>query len=687
MNPSTSIHFVYSAWWLLPIVAVAAVAVWFMYQGAHPFSRWQKLLLGGLRFLSIFIVGNGLLKPYFAYDKQLIQQPTLAIMQDVSVSMQGHDSLAATQQMAAIKQALRQGLDPSFRLSWIPFHARVLPPQDTLPLDGQSTNIGQALEHSLQTYAMQNLQAVLLLSDGQHNSGIHATGVAASYSTPILPIAFGDTAQRVALQIQDLFYNEHCQEGSRFPIEVAAQAQGLAGQQIEIRLTDSHKQLCAHKKINITQDKMAVGTTFMIDAKNTGLQQYTVELRAIGHAQVGQQQNFYVEVAARSQRILLIGHHPHPDMGAIASALRQQEGRQVEVLTLSEIPQQLGAYDLIILHGLPASDGRSRGLLQEVERSHAALWIITTPTSYFPALNKLQESWHFPTYIKTFSAVRGQINTAFSLFHAPKELWPQQLPALWHPQADIQQRKHSYTLLQHGHRALISFAYQGGKKLSLWQAHGWWRWRLAYYRQHQHYQGFNSLINKTATFLLNGQNSELFQLQHRLLYEASAPIVWEARLQNPALEAVSDASVEIHLKDATNKRYKFALSPEGAGRYSLNLSQLKAGTYSYKAQALLQDTSLTIAGHFAIQNNPKEHSDGQCNLPLLQSLATQSDGALFFPEQIEALIDQLNNKMTPQAIYQYVEQITQWIDLYWLLIAALALLCAEWLLRRYWGSY
>ncbi len=690
------LHFTYSPWWIIAIIIVAVVSVWLLYRRKtqKTYSVWQQVLLGSLRFLALFILGIGLLKPYFAYDKKHIQKPYIAVLQDVSASMQGQDSLTNTQQLQAVSQRLKEDINTNFELQMLPFDYQPLSPTDSLALEGEGTDIGQALQYTFQKYSLHNLQAVVLLTDGQHNIGQSPVAIAQQYVTPVFSVAFGDTIPQTGIKLQNLFYNEHSRQNSRFPVEVEAQAIGLKGATVEAALYFENKKI-AHSTHKITQDKAAIAARFMVEATKAGLQTYKLQLQPV--FQTAQDietvtQGFFIDIAPSTQKILVLGHHPHPDLNAIATALRHQEGRQVEVRTLSsQTTKDLSQYNLVVLHGLPSTDQASNKLFQHPHWRQTALWVITTPSTYFGALNKLQKSWKSPDYIKNFTALKGKAVADFGLFHLPEAFNPQTWPALWYPQARITALRQDYPLLVAADKEqnipLISFAYQGQQKLSLWQGYGLWQWRLHDYKTHESHQVFNTLINKTADFLLSGHGNELFQLQHRLIYEPNESIMWEARLMNPNLEPVSDAQIEIELSDSQGKTYTYAFSPKGKGSYGLDLSHLKPDAYSYKATATGKTDSKALSGHFAINKSNKEQQNTEANLPLLRNLAQVSGGQVFFPHQTANLLEVLNHQQNIKPTYQYLEHITQWIDLYWFLIIALLSLSIEWLLRRFWGGY
>lgn len=684
------IHFTYSSWWLLPIALAAIAGVYALYSSNRQshFNRWQLCLLGSLRFLSIMLLGMGLLKPYFSYDKEIIQKPTIAILKDYSASMQGKDSLANIQLLEQLSHEIEKEIAKDITLATVPFHQSTPLSAENIAMDGNSTNIGKAIQYTYNKYSFHNLQAIVLISDGQHTAGLSPLAVAKQCNMPIFSVAFGDTNQFQGIIVQNLFYNEHSRQGSKFPIEIELQATGLEGTEINIALYNAGKCI-AQQQQSIKKNKIAFTQHFMVEAKHKGLQKYELKLNVLNTKLDSVQETFYVNISPFEQHILLLGHHVHPDLNAIASALRSQDGRTVDVHTLPNIPQHIDHYQLIILHGLPSADIASTQLLQAIKKHKNNLWIFCTPSTYFAKLNELQNTWQFPNYVKNFKPQTAIFNTEFSLFHLPKATKNANIEPIWFAQMPLTNKKHSYPLLLDlkTKQTLVRFAFQDQQKLCLWQGYDLWKWRLQVFQKEDSHNTFNRLINSTADFLLSGKQQGLFQVQHKLIYKQSELANIKAHLMNANMEAINDADIEIYLQDSKNKAYTLAFSPQGKGVYSLDISHLPPEVYNYTAKVSNNAKQLQTKGHFAIQGDRKELQNKHANIVLLKEISQQTGGRLFYPSELQTLIKSLNEHPRIHSNLQYLEQVSPWIDIIWFLVSSLVCLSLEWLLRKFLGTY
>ncbi len=208
----------------LLLAACAALAVWMVIavyrkegSALHPLSRWSLI---GLRLLLLAGVLVMLLEPVLVFRKTEFVPSNLLILSDTSGSMDLQDAYVDVAQAARISTALklngdslqqktrRQLIDLALNPSAIKrlecggdrivhrhdFAARLLPPTTQPMTDTSGTAIGVAIRQAIAAYQGQPIAGILLVSDGQNNTGeapVKAAEYAAAAGVPIISLAVG----------------------------------------------------------------------------------------------------------------------------------------------------------------------------------------------------------------------------------------------------------------------------------------------------------------------------------------------------------------------------------------------------------------------------------------------------------------------------------------------------------------
>ena len=109
--------------------------------------------------------------------------------------------------------------------------------------------------------------------------------------------------------------------------------------------------------------------------------------------------------------------------------------------------------------------------------------------------------------------------------------------------------------------------------------------------------------------------------------------------------------------------------------------------YTYRARTTYNGKEFTDQGRFSIQEIQLESFDLEARHNVLFSLSDQRGGKMFQPNNLENLSQEILNKAEIKPIvYQNVES-SPLIHLKWLFPILLLLISAEWIIRRYHGSF
>ncbi|MBN1910444.1 MAG: VWA domain-containing protein, partial [Pirellulales bacterium] len=169
----------FSVWTMLAVAVVAVgLAGWFYRRAFGALRPWQRWTLFGLRALAIGLVVLLLFRPVLSYTESLEERSALVVLLDTSASMSiADDPSGATRLDQARRQieAWREKLDNLFDFHLVAFSDQARPVDDprtlpTLAADSKATSLTAALRAGAAQAPAESIEALILLSDGQHNT-------------------------------------------------------------------------------------------------------------------------------------------------------------------------------------------------------------------------------------------------------------------------------------------------------------------------------------------------------------------------------------------------------------------------------------------------------------------------------------------------------------------------------------
>ena len=167
---------------------------------------------------------------------------------------------------------------------------------------------------------------------------------------------------------------------------------------------------------------------------------------------------------------------------------------------------------------------------------------------------------------------------------------------------------------------------------------------------------------------------------------ANEDVVFDAELYNESYELVNDAEVSIVLKNQDGREYPFSFSPTNQ-KYYLNAGKLEVGEYSYIATVNYAGKALKETGTLSVLPIDVEGNNLQANFGLMQELSRQGGGTVYFPNQMEEIMNELDSREDITSVSYSQIKLSELINLKWIFFLILGLLALEWLVRKRNGSY
>lgn len=685
--------------WLAPLcLLLGAGCAWWLYHGSTVRNGWSARTawaLGCLRAVAIALIAFFLLEPLVRISLREVRKPVVVVAHD------GSSSLLATGDTVALRTAyaerlrkLADALGDKFEVRPFTYGGAVTEGLDFTQQEG-NTDIDQLFRAVYDRFAGTDLGAVVVDGDGIYNRGRDPLLAAERMGVPVFAVALGDTTVYPDLQLRDVDHNRITYLGNDFPLLVRVKADHLKGRTSRVTVTKAGKEIVA-KDIPITGDPFFVEVPLMIKADASGLQRYTVSLRAIEgeSTTANNSQDVFVDVLDDRRKVLVLEKSPHPDVAAIREAMRGMEGYAVEVHTAADFNGKPAAYDLIVLHQLPAPDVPMQALIQEIEAKDIPTWTILGQATDLRQAEAIAGGIDIKGGGGSYTDAQAAMDGTFSLFNLdPEDVRAYgRFPPLQVPFAQYALERSATALMTQriGSVAtpypLFAFRSQTARRTAVTCGEGLWRWRLADMQQHNTTAHFDKLVRQTMQFLALKQDKSRFRVKTAREYAENEKVGMDAELYNANYEPVNATEASITLKDEAGRELAYTFSPTGTG-YHLDAGLLPAGRYTWNAGATLEGERLTAKGEFLVKPLVAERISTVADHGLWQRIAARTGGIAVTPDGMERIAEAMEQRPELKARSYVHDTFSDLIGLRWLFLPILVLLAAEWAIRRRKGSY
>ena len=712
--------FGYSPWLLLLCIAVAGGLTYWTYRATVPsLNAGRRVLLGGLRFLALALICFLLFEPVLQRFQSTERPPVLAVLVDDSQSMQ---VVTAGDTSAARPDAARTSVRPVvdvFQDEAMPGTARFFGVggasralsgsiTDSLRFDGARTDLASGLQTVPENLRDENLGGIVLVSDGQYNTGQNPLRVADRSPVPVHTVTVGDTTRLRDLRIRSVTTNDRAYLNSSVPVRVTLSVTDGPGRPVPVTLEQSGRTL-DQRPARLPSGTGEVSVDLTFEPKQAGLQQLTVRVPELSGEVTARNnaQSASLRVLESKRQVLLLSAAPSPDVSALRRVYEQTADTEVTARiptpegTFLEgpLPDDLSPFDVVVLAGFP-----SPSVPDDVVQRVATLIDDGTPALFFLDRQTDLTAWteHFDEVLparpdattSSFSeasfriAEGAQQHPVFRIEDAEGALFerlpPLQIPTSeWSPTPDAQVLGTAATTSA----PLLVLRRRAGLRTAAFLGSGVWRWALL----PSELQAADPLWPGLASNLVRWASTEEDDSPVRVRPTASTfggteAVSFTGQVYNESMQPVSDAAVEVTVTDSTGTEYPYTMDSAGQGRYTLEVGTLPEGTYQYEAQARLGDTELgTDQGEFSVAPLRIEYQAPRADAVFMRQLASRAGGTAYTPQTVDQLPTDLSdqNSFSSEVVRQSSEAELWRTSLF--LIAILALLASEWTLRKFFG--
>ena len=683
--------------WFIPLCMLAGIAygaILYYRNTQDELPTSLKKWLFALRSIAVFFIAFLLLGPMIKNAAYKNVKPIVAIATDASLSMNNALNVQQQQHLFDEIKKLDETLSSRFDIQYLTFGSTVLnQPCDSFYMP--STNMGNLFDVVDAQYKHSNLGAVVVISDGINNEGKDPIYAATPVEASIYTVGVGDTTQIMDLSIANVVYNKNTYKGNYFPVQVMLQGQMASGAKTNI-IVKHNDRIIEERPVNINSNRFFHTQVFYIKADSAGFYRYRLEFTPIDKE--SNTHNNYkelaIEVLDRKQKALIVAASPHPDVGMLKEVLEKSAFQVESALSNRVNTLSIKDYDIVILHSLPSLRDQSDAILKTCSEMNIPILFIMGNNTNFPHFNTLQTGLAITQQSTLKEHALPVLNRSFSLFlqdnaHADDYA---QLPPLIAPFGEYKMANSTSVLFYQKignvetNYPLIAFNSTLTGRYGFVCGEGLWRWRLDAARRNGNSRYVDNLLTKSVQLLINDDKNKRFKVYCEKEYTSYDHVVVRAELHNQSQELITEEEATFVVRDEQGNEYPYTFGVE-RNNYKLDAGTFPSGIYRWKASAKTGMETFTEQGTFTILSSDLELEQTTANYRLLMTLSDLHNGQFFTASDMERLTETLQQRTDLKPVRISVTDYFSLVNLAWLLFVLLAMLFAEWFLRKFFGSY
>ena len=677
--------------WLSLIIVLSLLMSFFLYfKEIRRESSNKKvfIFLSALRALSLFLVGLLLMTLVFKRLDYRVQKPLFISLLDNSSSMLNYkDSNEVLSTLTNFDEKIKNKFGDRFEFETFLLGEKIIE-NDSLNFKEISSNLSYGFDFIKESYYNDNIGGILFVSDGNYNIGSNPLISSSKIiNTPIFTVGVGDTVDKVDQLIKNVVSNKVAFFKNDFPVKVLIETNKLYGRKTEVVIFNNGKKVTSKEVVYSGKDDL-YEVDFVLNAKEVGVQYYTVELQAVENefSLKNNIQNFNVEVLESRNKVLFLFDAPHPDISALKNELEKDEKVEVETSFTSDFEGGLKDVNLIIWHE-PRSM-ISSFIQKKIEENKIPVLYMLGANTTNTIVNKLNIG------LKVGLTSQNDFNQPvlsddFQLFYISEGLsalipsFPPLVSRFGRVEFNsmfsvmLNQRLGDVTKKE----PMLYFGKNSFAKFGVLYGEGIWRWKIEDYRLNKTNDLFNELIQKVTQYLMVKKSTNQFNVITPEEIKRNEDVLVRAEFYDEAFNLTTKPIIDFEYKNEEGLKYLSTFSVED-NSYVLPLGDLPPGKYEWKASTVYNAKQKIKKGMFVVSDVSPEDFFTKSNHTLLKGIAKVSNANFYTLKDIDRLVLDIENRKDIAAVSYEEPKFSKLIDFLWFLILIIFLFTLEWFVRR-----
>jgi hypothetical protein len=698
------------------VILFVVISVLFYLYTLPPIPRSLRIILSGLRSLSLVLLLFLLFEPVLRYVTSKEQPPSVAILVDNSRSMTIHGTISDHAKLAETitGRKLLDGISLDIEQNYYLFDSDVKGLddniKDSLLFLGEQTDIDRVLLKLKEDIQKNNVRAAFLISDGNYTTGKNPVHEAEALGIPIYTIGVGDTNEQKDILIQKVATNAVVYAESRVPVDVTVMGSGIENQTVEVTISDG-RTVIGNEIVNINRQTRSYPVKFYVEPKQEGVNKYTVRVSKIP-GEITDKNNsstFFIKALKRKLNIVIIGGGPSPDLSAVrqiiesdqhytvASYVQKRAGEYYEGQIRG---QQIDSTDCFVFVGFPSrmTGAESVQFLKEFidQKRIPILFINQRLVDYSklqPFLPLLPFTWAGSPageVMVTPSVPEGRRTHPLIILDGAMnaESWMRlppiyKSPITFHlkPEAEliVSSKLQNISLEE----PLIATRNINGQKTLAVAGYGIWRWRLLTQGSGETEQLLSRFIMSAIQWLTTSDSRDAVRLRTiKDAFTTAEPVEFSGEVYDERMVPVDGAEFTIEAQKG-EERFSAELKSIGNGRYEGSIGEVPEGDYRFTGKAVIHGRLLgETKGRFMVGEVNAEFLETRMNKNLLEQISYRSGGAYFSADEAENLIGMVKKQVSFTAWKVSSTSETELWNWKYLGVIIVCLLALEWFLRK-----
>lgn len=662
---------------LAAIVALGIVVFQYIYKQKAKSKIY--LLLAFLRFVGVFGLLLLLINPQFSQKSYTLEKPNLVILADNSSSIAENGK----EVKKLVSDFYTDEISERFQLATYKFGTdlKVL---DTLTFTDKNTNLHQSLTALKDIYAREQTVTVVL-SDGNQTIGEDYSFFSSDQNNSVYPLVLGDTTKYKDISVGPILTNKYAFLKNKFPLEtyIAYQGESTESVSVAIKMNDN---VVHRESFKLDAQSNLKTIAIQVDANSVGIKNLEVAVSRLPEERniKNNSRTTSIEVIDEKTKIALISDILHPDLGALKKSIESNEQREVSILKSNTSNSSLEEMDLFIFYQ-PTS--RFNNAFDYAKSKNANTFIITGTQTDYRFLNNSDVGFEIENGYPE-QEVFGLLNNGFTKYDI-SDFDLTDFPPLVSDAGPILITSQYETLLGTQikgldvQQPLMAVIERNASKHALILGENLWKWRIQTYRNSSEFDNFDEYMGNLIRYLTSSKNKSRLNVDYEKVYEGSSNTVITATYFDEAF--LFDPNAKVNIKVTNMESNKIQTSPMVLknGYFEADLSNLIAGSYQFVVS--VENESKKETGSFVISEFDMENQFVSSDDEKLEKLAVNAGGKLFYPSQIDELLQDLKENEAYVPTEKSTENIVSLIDFRILLAIIVLAFAVEWFIRKYNG--
>ncbi|MFH1891278.1 MAG: vWA domain-containing protein [Candidatus Zixiibacteriota bacterium] len=713
----------FGGYWLMTAILLAIALltfVLFYYRRTNPpLSKGMRVFLGILRSVAIMLLLFSLAEPVFSYLLVKELPPHVAVLFDNSESVKNVEDFQTKREVLKwlSENPFPGEVGDEFIRDDYRFSDSIETLDDTLGFDGKRTALGDCLTNMREKYSEQNLQGVIVISDGLVNSGTNPLKAASELSVPVYALDLGAQRSSNDVRIVRMTHDEVGYAGRQSQIEVEIESRGYDGLSLPVRIRSASKTL-ATEDITLTGGASRQTRTIDFVPPEEGIRTFSVSLPKQSGEELTDNnvRSFSMKILKSKQKILVAAGYLSWEVTFLKRVLDESEdfdcdlsvfdrSGKLRTTPFPQSPDKLAEYDLVILVDYSPSILASKGdaLSSYLSSYGKAVFFLlgaefarSTPSG--PLADLLPFEFASPPTLRQDGdfhlrlTKQGEYHPVMQIAETASQLqkqWDDMPP--FEAYVTAGKEKPGATVLavhqnpDFGGNLIPLVAINRVEKGKVLTTCFVPLWKAEFLSKGRGGTGdeYRTFINSCVRWLVTTEDVDRVRIApDKSVFKSGERVTFSASLLDESYQAIDDGSVILTVipdSATTSDTLISSMVRIAPGKMKTDMHLLDHGNYSYSAELIRGDkTEAKISGRFVVEAFSLEEETLYETEDLLREIAATTGGRHYPISMLDSLLTQADFASGELRTRKEYPLANHWI----IMLAVLLLLSTEWAIRK-----